>query len=625
VIQGRTDMTRMPMRRHPVGAELVEGGVSFRVWAPSRQRVAVVLEAAEHPLTAESEGYHSTFVPGIGAGARYRYRLDDDETLYPDPASRYQPERPTGPSQVVDHSAFAWTDADWGGVTIEGQVIYEMHVGTFTPDGTWAAAAEKLPFLKDVGITVINMMPVNEFQGRFGWGYDGVDLFAPTHLYGRPDDLRAFVDRAHSLGIGVILDVVYNHIGPDGNFMHRYADGYFTDRYVTDWGAALNYDGANAHGMRSFVISNAAYWIEEFHFDGLRLDATQNIYDCSDDNVIAALGRAARAAAGSRKIIIVAENEPQNTDLVRPAEQGGYGLDAVWNDDLHHSAMVAVTGRNEFYYRDTEGTPQELISAAKYGYLFQGQPYGSPGRPRGTAALDLLPDVFVTFTQNHDQVANSARGLRLHQVTSPARARAITALTLLMPGTPMLFQGQEFWASAPFRYFADHKPDLAKLVRAGRHEYLMKFESLAGPTGQAQLPDPEAEHTFEVCKLDWSEVSRNLGVVAMHRDLLRLRRENRAFDSDRRPAVDGAVIGPEALVLRFFAAGGEDRLLIVNLGRDLHPRSLAEPLVAPPRGRSWTRIWSSEDPAYGGTGTPALETPHGWHIAGQTAVLLGTA
>ncbi|WP_131194428.1 malto-oligosyltrehalose trehalohydrolase [Lichenihabitans psoromatis] len=615
-------MTHPLPRRFPIGAELVPDGVSFRVWAPSHQRVSVVLDGGEHPLAADQDGYFAGTIAGLAAGARYRFRLDDDAMLYPDPASRFQPERPTGPSQVVDPAAFGWTDQAWTGLTINGQVLYEMHIGTFTPEGTWAAAAKKLPFLKDVGITVVNMMPVNDFQGRFGWGYDGVDLFAPTRLYGEPDDLRAFVDAAHSIGLGVILDVVYNHIGPDGNFLNTFAKDYFTDRHKTDWGEALNYDGPNAHGMRDLTISNAAYWIAEYHFDGLRLDATQNIYDDSADHVVAALGRAARSAAGSRSIIIVAENEPQNTDLVRPAEAGGFGLDAVWNDDLHHSAMVAATGRSEFYYKDYEGSPQELISAAKYGYLFQGQIYGASGEARGTPALDLNPDAFVTFTQNHDQVANSARGLRLHQVTSPATARAITAFSILMPGTPMLFQGQEFWASAPFRYFADHHPDLAKLVRAGRHQYLAQFPSLATPASQAQLPDPESLKTFEICKLDWSEVERNAEILDMHRDLLRLRRDDRAFNSHHRPAADGAVLAPHAFLVRFLERDGDDRLMIVNLGRDLNRPGFSEPLVAPPRGKAWAVQWSSEDPAYGGTGTPDVETAKGWHIPGQCAIVM---
>ncbi len=616
--------TRPTSRRFPVGAELLADGASFRVWAPDHAAVTLVLEGgADHALEPESDGYHAALVPGIEAGARYRYRLGGDATLYPDPASRSQPERPMGASQVIDPHAYAWTDGAWPGLTIAGQVLYEMHVGTFTPEGTWAAAAGKLPFLKELGVTVVNMMPVNEFPGRFGWGYDGVDLFAPTHLYGRPDDLRAFVDRAHALGLGVILDVVYNHIGPDGNFLKAFGRDYFTDRHTTDWGEALNYDGPNSVGMRDLAISNAAYWIAEFHFDGLRLDATQNIYDDGPDNVVAALGRAARAAAGERGIILIAENESQDSDLVRPASEGGRGLDGVWNDDLHHSAMVAATGRNEFYYQDFEGTPQEFISAAKYGYLFQGQTYASSDEARGVLALDLRPDAFVTFVQNHDQVANSARGWRLHQLTGHPRARAITALSLLMPGTPMLFQGQEFWASAPFLYFADHRPELARLVRRGRHDYMANFPSLATESGQKQLVDPEAESTFAACKLDWREAESNAPIVAMHRDLLALRRTDPAFRSHRRPAADGAVIGPDAFVLRFFEAGGEDRLLIVNLGRAIDRKSFAEPLVAPPRGKRWAVLWSSEEPDYGGTGTAEFETAKGWHLPANTALVLG--
>lgn len=610
-------------RRYPVGAEFLQSGVSFRVWAPGCRSVTLVLDASEHALEAERDGYFSALLPGVEAGTRYQYRLGEDSTLYPDPASRSQPDRPMGSSQVIDPFSFPWRDTEWAGLTIVGQVLYEMHVGTFTPEGTWAAAAGKLAYLKDIGITVVNMMPVNEFPGRFGWGYDGVDIFAPTHLYGTPDDLRRFVDAAHALGLGVILDVVYNHIGPDGNFLKRFAEDYFTDRHTTDWGEALNYDGPNAHGMRDLAISNAAYWIEEFHFDGLRLDATQNIYDDSDDNVIAALGRAARKAAGSRSIILIAENEPQNSDLVRLPEDGGYGLDGVWNDDLHHTAMVAATGRNEFYYQDFEGTPQEFISAAKYGYLFQGQTYASSNEPRGVLALDLKPDAFVTFVQNHDQIANSAQGLRLHQLTSAACARAITALSILMPGTPMLFQGQEFWASAPFLYFADHRPELAKLVRKGRHEYLANFPSIATPSGQKQLSDPEADATFEACKLDWSEVESHAKVVAMHRDLLRLRATDRAFNSHHRPAADGAILGPDAFAVRFFERTGDDRLLIVNLGRDLNRKSFAEPLIAPPRGKTWTVLWSSEEPDYGGTGTAEFETAKGWHLPANTALVLG--
>jgi maltooligosyltrehalose trehalohydrolase len=611
-------------RRYPIGAELVEAGVSFRVWAPKRSKVSVVVQGGgEHPLAREADGYFSGVAAGAERGTLYRFRLDRDETLYPDPASRFQPEGPHGPSEVVD-PAYAWRDEGWRGASLKGQVIYEMHVGTFTREGTYAAALEKLPLLKDVGITLIEMMPVNEFPGRFGWGYDGVDLFAPTRLYGRPDDLRRFIDGAHALGLGVILDVVYNHLGPDGNYLACFSDDYFTDRYENEWGEAINFDGRNAQGTRDFFIGNAAYWIDEFHFDGLRLDATQSIIDASEEHVITAIVRAARAAARGRGIVIVGENEPQQAKLVRPRESGGHGLDALWNDDLHHSAMVALTGRNEAYYEDHDGSPQEFISAAKHGYLFQGQFYAHQGKRRGAPALDITPAAFVSFVQNHDQIANSGRGLRLQQLTSPGRARAVTALILLMPSTPMLFQGQEFWASTPFLYFADHKPELAMLVRDGRHEFVSQFPSVASPDMRRLLHAPEDWNTFAACKLDWSEFERNAHAVALHRDLLRLRREDTVFAQQRQGAVDGSVLGSEAFVLRYFGRD-DDRLLLVNLGRDLERRSIPDPLLAPPEGRGWRLLWSSEHPDYGGSGTPPIETKERWRIPGHAAVVMTSA
>jgi maltooligosyltrehalose trehalohydrolase len=523
---------------------------------------------------------------------------------------------------VTDPNAYAWTDASWTGVRIEGQVIYEMHVGTFTAEGTWAAAAQKLPFLREVGITLIEMMPVNDFPGRFGWGYDGVGMFAPTRLYGTPHDLRAFVDAAHAQGIGVILDVVYNHLGPDGNYLSFFSDSYFTDRYDNEWGAALNFDGPGSAGTREFFITNAAYWIDEFHFDGLRIDATQSIFDQSGDHVIAAIARATRRAAGRRDIVLIGENEPQQTRLVRPPAQGGYGLDALWNDDLHHSAMVALTGRNEAYYQDHQGAPQEFISAAKYGYLFQGQFYAHQSKRRGTPGLDLPPASMVTFIQNHDQIANTGFGLRVQQMTSPGLARAMTALILLMPGTPMLFQGQEFWASTPFYYFADHESGLAALVRKGREEFLSQFPSMTASEMLSSLPDPSAPEAFERCKLDWAEAERNAPVVALHRDLLKIRREDEVFASQARGRLDGAVLGREAFILRFFGESGDDRLMLVNLGTDLNRPSLPEPLLAPPDERMWRMLWSSERPAYGGSGTPEIETDAGWHIPGHMTVVL---
>jgi maltooligosyltrehalose trehalohydrolase len=422
-------------RRLPFGAELQsDGSTHFRVWAPAHHQVEVVLERApgsqnETILLSATDGCFE----GIGlapAGTRYRYRLDDETQLYPDPASRYQPEGPHGPSEVIDPSTFVWTDRDWTGVSILGQVVYEMHIGTFTREGTYASAVPHLPGLAELGITVIELMPVAEFAGRFGWGYDGVDLYAPTRLYGRPDDMRQFVDRAHAAGLGVILDVVYNHFGPDGCFLQAFSDRYFRED-DTEWGRGLRFDGEGSEAVREFFIANAGYWIEEFHMDGLRLDATQSIEDSSPEHLVTAVGRHVRDQARQRSTIVIAEDEPQRSELVRSIADGGSGLDAIWNDDFHHTAMVALTGRREAYYTDYHGSPQEFISAIKRWYLYQGQLYSWQAKRRGTPCLDLSRSAAILFLQNHDQVANSARGVRGHLLSSPGRWRSMYAMVLL--------------------------------------------------------------------------------------------------------------------------------------------------------------------------------------------------
>jgi maltooligosyltrehalose trehalohydrolase len=465
-------------------------------------------------------------------------------------------------------------------------------------------------------------MPVAECPGQFGWGYDGVNLFAPTRLYGRPDDLRAFIDAAHAAGLGVILDVVYNHLGPDGNYLREFSGHFFSTRHHTDWGEAINFDGPEAGPVREFYLANARYWIDEFHFDGLRLDATQDIVDDSPEHIVAAVTRTARAAAPHRGILVVAENEPQDAQLARPVDRGGYGLDALWNDDFHHSAVVALLGRDEAYYSDYRGEPQEFVSSVKWGFLYQGQWYSWQNARRGRGAFDLRPAQFVRFTQNHDQVANSGRGERLHQLAAPGRWRAMTALLLLAPGTPMLFMGQEFSASSPFPYFADHDGDLGGLVRRGRLEFLAQFPSLALPEMQAQVPDPSSPDTFRAAKLDLSEREAHTAAYNLHRDLIALRRSEAALRAQRPRGVDGAVLGESAFVLRFFADGDDDRLLIVNLGRTLHLNPAPEPLLAPLSWSGWKLRWSSEDPRYGGSGTAPVDGPDGLRIPGHAAVAL---
>ncbi len=616
-------------RTLPVGAECsASSGVHFRVWAPLRKRVQVVLEAgpgapAEIDLSSEG-GYFAGSAGQASCGTRYRYRLDG-ELLLPDPASRFQPDGPHGASEVIDASRFAWSDSTWKGSALEGQVVYEMHIGTFTEDGTWEAARQQLPHLAETGISLLEIMPIADFPGRFGWGYDGVNLFAPTWLYGRPDDVRAFINEAHTLGIGVILDVVYNHLGPEGNHLGAFSPYYFTKAYQNEWGEAINFDGENSGPVREYFAANAEYWIREFHFDGLRLDATQQIFDSSRENIIAEIVARVREAAQGRNTLIISENEPQETRLVRPVAGGGFGGDALWNDDFHHSAMVAMTGRNEAYYTDYLGNPQEFISAVKYGYLYQGQWYKWQKKRRGTPTRGLRPAQFVNYIQNHDQIANSARGERVHKLTSPGRYKAMTALLLLAPNTPMLFQGQEFASTKPFYYFADHNPELAKLVHDGRAQFLSQFRSMERKETRESLLDPGNPATFQKCKLDFIDRERHSGVYNLHKDLIRMRREDPVFRLQGSGGLDGAVLAREAFVLRYFGEGGDDRLLIVNLGIDLDLNPAPEPLLAPPEGQRWSLMWSSEDVRYAGAGSYHPDMEDNWRIPGHAAIVMRPA
>ncbi|HVD93887.1 MAG TPA: alpha-amylase family glycosyl hydrolase, partial [Vicinamibacterales bacterium] len=413
------------VRRLTVGAELQPGGgAHVRVWGPACQRVELVIPGRRNKpdrvlaMDQERDGHFSVFDDEARPGGRYWFRLEG-ERMRPDPASRHQPEGPHKASAYVNPSTFRWSDDNRKGLQPVGLVVYELHIGTFTPAGTWAAAAAELDELARIGINVIEMMPIAEFPGRFGWGYDGVNLYAPAHIYGTPDDLRTFVDRAHALGLGVILDVVFNHMGPDGNYLSEFSPAYFTDKYTNDWGRAINFEGPEP--ARQLFVQNGQYWIDEFHFDGLRLDATQDIKDASTRHVIAEIIAGARKAAGRTPIFVVADNEPQDSGIVRPPDEGGYGADALWNDDAHHTAIVALTGRREAYYTDYLGSAQELVSCMRFGYLYQGQRYTWQKMNRGTPTLDLLPHAFVTYLENHDQVANSAFGQRLHRLSSPSQ------------------------------------------------------------------------------------------------------------------------------------------------------------------------------------------------------------
>ena len=466
----------MHQRRYAVGAELVaDGRISVQVWAPGRDRVAVVVDGVATVLEPDGDGYSAATVAGH-AGSRYGFRLDDDPKTYPDPASRFQPEGPHGLSEVIEPSSYAWRDDRWPGISMKGQVLYEMHVGTFSPAGTWAGAAEQLDRLAALGITAIQMMPVAEFAGSFGWGYDGVGWLAPTRLYGRPDDLRAFVDAAHARGLAVVLDAVYNHLGPDGNYLLSYTRRYVSDRYANEWGDALNFDGEDAAPVRELVLASVEHWIREYHFDGFRLDATQQIFDSSAEHLLTALVRRARAAAGTRQVVIIAENETQHAQLLRPVDQGGSDLDALSNDDFHHTARGGADRRQGGLLHVTLGGTVSGVALRGEArvpvpgstlQLAERAPRDAGARP--TAAASSCTSSRTTIrSQTRPPDAGCASCAR------PASCAPLTALLLLSPATPLLFQGQELGSTSPFVYFAHHEGELAS----------------ERPEGPARVPGP---------------------------------------------------------------------------------------------------------------------------------------
>jgi len=610
-------------RRYPIGAEIIsKGGVHFRIWAPDHKKATVVLEKKEdplfYPMTKEKGGYFSVLVPEANKDTLYRFKLDNSERLFSDPASRFQPAGPNGPSCVID-SNYPWTDDSWKGITKSVQIIYEMHIGTFTEEGTFKGAMDQLEELADLGITIIEIMPLNDFPGHYGWGYDGVNLYAPCRLYGHPNHLKGFIDKAHRLNLSVILDVVYNHLGPEDNQLGAFTQKYFNNKYDTDWGMAINFDNPSC---REFFLTNAKYWIEEFHFDGLRVDATSCFFSSTPIHILADLTHVVKNAGGERQTLIIGENEPQNSDFLKPIDQGGYGFDALWNDDFHHTAHVRLTGQREAYYTDYLGTPQEFISSLKYGFLYQGQFYDWQKKERGVPNLNIAPESLVIFLENHDQVANSGHGKRLYQLSDHGNYKALTCLLLLSPNTPMLFQGQEFGSSHPFYYFADHSDSINLLVKEGRKESLAQFPRLATREARRALTDPSNPLTFTKCKLDFTEREKNVEIYILHRDLIKLRREDSVFKNLHNIKFDGAVIGRNSFLLRYFG-DNEDRLIIINFGADHHFNPAPEPLLVAPRGYEWETLWSSESVIYGGDGIPPINIPY-WKVLGHSATVLKT-
>jgi maltooligosyltrehalose trehalohydrolase len=499
--------------RMPFGAELLDEGTRFRLWAPAASEVELELETGGRslrlPMRGREDGWFEHVEHGVGAGARYAFNVNGHSV--PDPASRCNPDDVHRASMVVDPCAYTWGDGGWQGRRWEEAVIYEMHVGAFTAAGTFAAAQERLDDLRDLGVTAVELMPLADFPGRRGWGYDGVLPFAPDASYGTPDELKRFVDAAHQRGLMVLLDVVYNHFGPEGNYLHVYAPQFFTDRHSTPWGAAINFDGPGSRTVRDFYVHNALYWIEEFHFDGLRLDAVHAIADDSAEHIVTEIAAALRRQAGGRAVHLVLENDHNEAHLLARDRDGRPTVaDAQWNDDLHHAVHVLTTGETDGYYVDYADRPLELLGRClAEGFAYQGDP--SPfrgGAVRGEASGQLPPGAFVIYTQTHDQVGNRACGERLSMLAEAAAVQQAVAAVLLAPAVPMLFMGEEFAAPSPFLYFCDFGPELAAAVTRGRRAEFSRFERFRDSAQQASIPDPNAEATFRASQLDWSAAAR---------------------------------------------------------------------------------------------------------------------
>jgi maltooligosyltrehalose trehalohydrolase len=597
---------------HPAfGARPERAGVRFRVFAPPGSDLRLVLStgaaAGIHRPEGERDGVVEFFVPGAGAGDRYAFTIDGSDPR-PDPASRYQPEGVHGPSEVIDPDAYRWRHTGWRGRDPRELVIYELHVGTFTAAGTFAGVRERLGALRELGVTAIELMPVADFPGSRNWGYDGVNLFAPARAYGRPDDLRALVDAAHGEGLAVLLDVVYNHLGPEGAYMSQFHPGYMTDRHTTPWGCAVNLDGPGSALVRSFLIDNAVHWIREYRLDGLRFDATHALIDTSPRHVVADLADAVRRAA-PHPVALYAEDHRNLAAIVEPAETGGWGLDGIWADDFHHVVRRQLAGDTHGYYADFEGSCDELARTVRQGWLFTGQTAPHSGKPRGTDASSIPMRKFVVCLQNHDQIGNRATGDRLHHQIDSAAWRAASTILLTAPMTPLLFMGQEWAASSPFQYFTDLEPDLGRLVTEGRRKEFAAFPEFSDPEARQRIPDPQAGSTFEASRLNWDE--RATGVhrvtLALYTELLRLRAAHPALSAADDLAGEASAPGDGALVFQR-SGNGEDFYVLAR------PGSAGAVTLAPGAGgnRAPRMIFTTEDERFAlDPLPPAIDTATG--------------
>jgi maltooligosyltrehalose trehalohydrolase len=554
----------------PFGARYGEEATRFRLWAPACESVRLELGEARRgvAMQAAGDGWHEAVVGGVRAGEAYAFGVRDDAPAVPDPASRFNPRDVGSPSVVVDPEAYEWRDDAWRGRPWHEAVVYELHVGAFTPEGTYAAAAEKLDHLAQTGITALELMPLADFAGRRNWGYDGVLPFAPDAAYGTPEELKRFVDAAHERGLMVLLDVVYNHFGPEGNYLPLYAPQFFNAAHQTPWGAAINFDAERSRTVRDFFVHNALYWVEEFRFDGLRMDAVHAIADDSPVHIATEIARALADGPGrERHVHVVLENDDNSASLL---SREAANATAQWNDDAHHAFHVLVSGERDGYYRDYAQQPAaHLARCLAEGFSYQGEPSAHrEGRPRGERSTQFPLDAFVPFLQNHDQVGNRALGERLVALAPPQALRLATATLLLAPSVPMLFMGEEFGANTPFLYFCDFEGALARAVRDGRRREFAAFARFADPKAREAIPDPNDERTFLDSKLDWGQLGArdHAAWLELHRALLQLRAREIVPRIARGATGSYALAGHAAMAVDWRLGDGSRLHLRANFG-----------------------------------------------------------
>ncbi|MCE3233943.1 MAG: 1,4-alpha-glucan branching protein [Vampirovibrio sp.] len=599
---GPTETSRI--HAMPYGTHIApdKAGVTFRLWAPTAQSVELMLNDQPLVLDAQADGWHTCFSAQARHGDLYSFRINGDLNV-PDPASRYQPQDVHGPSQVVDPTRFEWEDTHWKGRPWEETSLYELHVGTFTPEGTYQGVKNKLDYLVDLGVTAIELMPLSDFPGQRNWGYDGVLPYAPDSSYGTPDDLKDLIQTAHQKGLMVFLDVVYNHFGPDGNYLHTYAKSFFTEHYHTPWGAAINFEGPRP--VREFFIQNALYWLTEYHIDGLRFDAVHAIYDQSPTHFLNELAETVRSQIpADRHVHLVLENDDNASRFLLGKRQTHF--DAQWNDDFHHAAHVIATGDASGYYSDYDEAASHqpavahLARCLSEGFAYQGEQSQYRRHPRGEKTDQLPLTAFVNFLQNHDQVGNRAFGERLHQLAPPEAMKSLTEVLLLAPSIPMLFMGEEWQSDRPFLFFCDFNPELSRLVTEGRRKEFARFPEFSNPETRERIPDPAAVSTFEQSRLDWTVLHQPVHAewLALTRELLSIRKQAiiphlaaQTHEAPRKP--ECKILEKSGMIVEWPLANGKTLVLVANPSAT--PLTLPSPLSDNIRSGRMNVIYQSGD------------------------------